>query len=194
MTAKPGKSGGRWADVVARGAQAAATVVRRPESPPPRRDHDVVDAHDEGSETAVCADDGSADNVAAERRDLRDGSVPVLLEVPSCCFVIKAYSELFVYSSVKHGVLGVTDAGAERLAAAWAAANGARVLLLFSINGSGRFCGVAEMVSNVVLTSECEPEGTAPASLRQTQWVNSEKWKVGAVAASRGFLPLSSST
>ncbi|CAI5465271.1 unnamed protein product [Closterium sp. Yama58-4] len=72
-------------------------------------------------------------------------------------FVIKSYSEDDVHKSIKYGAWASTPNGNKRLnaafqeAAAKTAATGSRcpVFLFFSVNASGQFCGVAEMMSPV---------------------------------------------
>lgn len=72
-------------------------------------------------------------------------------------FVIKSFSEDDVHKSIKYGVWTSTPGGNKRLhssyqeAAALSAARGITcpVFLFYSVNASGQFCGVAEMVSPV---------------------------------------------
>lgn len=65
-------------------------------------------------------------------------------------FVIKAPSERDVLASVRHGVWATSDAGARRLASALHGPPPlpppTGVYLFFSVNGSGQFCGVAQLV------------------------------------------------
>ena len=63
-------------------------------------------------------------------------------------FVIKAPGERDVLASVRHGAWASSDAGTRRLAAALrdAHALGQPVYLFFSVNGSGQFCGAAQLV------------------------------------------------
>jgi len=63
-------------------------------------------------------------------------------------FVIKSTNEMDVYSALKWGIWTSTELGNRRLTEALRGHHGyGPVLLLFSVNGSGRFCGVAEMLS-----------------------------------------------
>jgi hypothetical protein len=66
-------------------------------------------------------------------------------------FVIKSYSEDDVHKSIKYGVWASTPNGNKRLQGAYREAQAeepqSRVFLLYSVNASGQFCGVAEMVS-----------------------------------------------
>jgi len=72
-------------------------------------------------------------------------------------FVIKSYSEDDVHKSIKYNVWASTPAGNKRLDAAFlesqSKAGGKQgscpVFLFFSVNASGQFCGVAEMVGPV---------------------------------------------
>ncbi|XP_035251930.1 YTH domain-containing family protein 2 [Anguilla rostrata] len=65
-------------------------------------------------------------------------------------FIIKSYSEDDIHRSIKYNVWCSTEHGNKRLDAAYRslAAKGP-LYLLFSVNGSGHFCGVAEMRSPV---------------------------------------------
>ncbi|KAL5989898.1 YTH domain-containing protein [Asimina triloba] len=72
-------------------------------------------------------------------------------------FVIKSYSEDDVHKSIKYNVWASTQNGNKRLDDAYQAAQermeekGCKcpVFLFFSVNASGQFCGVAEMVGKV---------------------------------------------
>ncbi|CAK9861631.1 unnamed protein product [Sphagnum jensenii] len=73
-------------------------------------------------------------------------------------FVIKSYSEDDVHKSIKYNVWASTPAGNKRLDAAFLEAQNkvasgkpgsCPVFLFFSVNASGQFCGVAEMVGPV---------------------------------------------
>lgn len=74
-------------------------------------------------------------------------------------FVIKSYSKDDVVHSIKHGIWCSTEIGNARLNEAFDACNrsgGGSVYLFFSVNGSGQFCGCAEMVSRVDFESRSE--------------------------------------
>jgi hypothetical protein len=73
-------------------------------------------------------------------------------------FVIKSYSKEDVVLSVKHGYWCSTESGNLKLNQAFDEANASHgsVYLLFSINSSGEFCGLAEMTSNVDLSSNLD--------------------------------------
>ncbi|OMO98949.1 hypothetical protein COLO4_13605 [Corchorus olitorius] len=68
-------------------------------------------------------------------------------------FVIKSYSEDDVHKSIKYGVWASTSTGNKKLDAAFQEAkekaDGCPVFLLFSVNTSGQFVGLAEMVGPV---------------------------------------------
>ncbi|KAJ6799302.1 uncharacterized protein M6B38_207390 [Iris pallida] len=72
-------------------------------------------------------------------------------------FVIKSYSEDDIHKSIKYNVWASTPNGNKRLEAAFQAAQekmaekGSKcpVFLFFSVNASGQFCGVAEMIGHV---------------------------------------------
>ncbi|KAL6186130.1 hypothetical protein ACLB2K_042251 [Fragaria x ananassa] len=72
-------------------------------------------------------------------------------------FVIKSYSEDDVHKSVKYNVWSSTPHGNKKLSSAYedaqriAAGNpgGCPIFLFFSVNASGQFCGMAEMVGPV---------------------------------------------
>lgn len=66
-------------------------------------------------------------------------------------FVIKSYSEDDVFTSIKKNVWTSTEHGNRRLNKAFIESQqaGCPVYLFFSTNGSGHFCGVAQMLSTV---------------------------------------------
>ncbi|CAA7406993.1 unnamed protein product [Spirodela intermedia] len=68
-------------------------------------------------------------------------------------FIIKSYSEDNVHKSIKYGVWASTPNGNKKLDGAYSEAKGkgaeCPVFLLFSVNASAHFCGVAEMVGAV---------------------------------------------
>ncbi|XP_006005224.1 YTH domain-containing family protein 3 isoform X1 [Latimeria chalumnae] len=65
-------------------------------------------------------------------------------------FIIKSYSEDDIHRSIKYSIWCSTEHGNKRLDAAYRSLNNKGPLyLLFSVNGSGHFCGVAEMKSVV---------------------------------------------
>ena len=65
-------------------------------------------------------------------------------------FVIKSYSEDDVHKSIKYGVWASTDTGNRRLDVAFhESAELGPMYLFFSVNASGQFCGLAQMVTPV---------------------------------------------
>ncbi|CAL1408598.1 unnamed protein product [Linum trigynum] len=68
-------------------------------------------------------------------------------------FIIKSFSEDNVHKSIKYGVWASTPHGNKKLDAAYSQAKEidakCPVFLLFSVNASGQFCGVAEMLGPV---------------------------------------------
>ncbi|KAF8055031.1 hypothetical protein N665_1305s0018 [Sinapis alba] len=75
-------------------------------------------------------------------------------------FVIKSYSEDNVYKSIKYCVWASTKNGNKKLDAAYREAKtrevACPVFLLFSVNASAQFCGVAEMVGPVDFETSVE--------------------------------------
>ena len=69
-------------------------------------------------------------------------------------FVIKSFSEDDIHRSIKYEIWCSTDHGNKRLDLAYRSlSNKGPIYLLFSVNGSGHFCGVAEMLSPVDYSS-----------------------------------------
>ena len=69
-------------------------------------------------------------------------------------FVIKSFSEDDIHRSIKYEIWCSTDHGNKRLDSAYKAQKSATqgqgpIFLFFSVNGSGHFCGMAEMLSAV---------------------------------------------
>lgn len=65
-------------------------------------------------------------------------------------FVIKSYSEDDIHRSIKYEIWCSTEHGNKRLDQAFREREGnGAIYLFFSVNGSGHFCGMAEMVSPV---------------------------------------------
>ncbi|GMI88803.1 evolutionarily conserved C-terminal region 2 [Hibiscus trionum] len=96
----------------------------------------------------------------------KDNAVPLVLDVEQYnkedfpgsyldakFFVIKSYSEDDVHKSIKYNVWASTPNGNKKLDAAFRGANekpdGSPIFLLFSVNTSGQFVGLAEMVGPV---------------------------------------------
>ena len=65
-------------------------------------------------------------------------------------FIIKSYSEDDIHRSIKYSIWCSTEHGNKRLDQAMKEREGkGPIFLLFSVNGSGHFCGMAQMVSSV---------------------------------------------
>jgi len=65
-------------------------------------------------------------------------------------FVIKSFSEDDIHRSIKYSIWCSTEYGNKRLDAAFREREGkGPVYLYFSVNGSGHFCGVAQMMSPI---------------------------------------------
>ncbi|KAI3759843.1 hypothetical protein L6452_07944 [Arctium lappa] len=68
-------------------------------------------------------------------------------------FIIKSYSEDNVHKSIKYSIWASTSNGNRKLDAAYREAkekqSAVRTFLFFSVNASGQFCGVAEMIGPV---------------------------------------------
>jgi len=63
-------------------------------------------------------------------------------------FIIKSYSEDDVHKSIKYGIWTSTDSGNRRLDNAFCESHSrGPIYLFFSVNASGHFCGMAEMLS-----------------------------------------------
>lgn len=65
-------------------------------------------------------------------------------------FVIKSFSEDDIHRSIKYEIWCSTDHGNKRLDAAFKERNNkGPIYLFFSVNGSGHFCGIAQMLTGV---------------------------------------------
>ncbi|BFZ21597.1 hypothetical protein BsWGS_24636 [Bradybaena similaris] len=65
-------------------------------------------------------------------------------------FIIKSYSEDDIHRSIKYDIWCSTEHGNKRLDAAFREREGkGPVYLIYSVNGSGHFCGIAQMLSPV---------------------------------------------
>ncbi|KAK7489384.1 hypothetical protein BaRGS_00019328 [Batillaria attramentaria] len=65
-------------------------------------------------------------------------------------FIIKSYSEDDIHRSIKYNIWCSTEHGNKRLDQAWREREGkGPVYLIYSVNGSGHFCGIAQMLSPV---------------------------------------------
>ena len=67
-------------------------------------------------------------------------------------FVIKSYAEDDIHRSIKYSIWTSTEHGNKRLDSAYREQKGkGNIYLFYSVNGSGHFCGVAQMISEVNL-------------------------------------------
>ena len=84
-------------------------------------------------------------------------------------FVIKSFSAQDVYNSVIYKIWCSTENGNIKLNNAYkeAKADNGNVYLFFSVNGSGYFCGVAKMISEIDFCWQPDPN----------LWSHSTKWK-----------------
>ena len=65
-------------------------------------------------------------------------------------FIIKSYSEDDIHRSIKYNIWCSTEHGNKRLDSAFREREGkGPIYLLFSVNGSGHFCGLAQMLSPI---------------------------------------------
>ncbi|WFD30661.1 hypothetical protein MSPP1_001682 [Malassezia sp. CBS 17886] len=100
-------------------------------------------------------------------------SVPAL---PACArsFVIKSFTDVDVQKSLEHGVWTSTEKGNRRLDQAWAHSHASGpIYLFFSVNGSGRFCGVAQMTSGLDYsrTTDIWADGHRWKGLFRVRWL-----------------------
>ncbi|EDP41601.1 hypothetical protein MGL_3982 [Malassezia globosa CBS 7966] len=94
--------------------------------------------------------------------------VPMILPwpAPERAFVIKSFTEVDVKVSLTHGVWASTEKGNHRLDKAWMkSSQRGPIYLFFSVNGSGRFCGLAQMVSGLDYTQS------------SNIWAEGHRWK-----------------
>jgi len=81
-------------------------------------------------------------------------------------FIIKSYAEDDIHRSIKYSIWCSTEYGNKRLDAAFREREGkGPIYLFFSVNGSGHFCGIAQMTSPVDYDSSAEV------------WQQDGKWK-----------------
>jgi len=81
-------------------------------------------------------------------------------------YIIKSFAEDDIHRSIKYGIWCSTEYGNKRLDAAYREREGkGPVFLFFSVNGSGHFCGIAQMTSPVDYESSAEV------------WQQGHRWK-----------------
>ncbi|KAJ4955909.1 hypothetical protein NE237_012692 [Protea cynaroides] len=106
--------------------------------------------------TTKAGDIDAAGNIIIHPEQYNKDDFPVKY-VDAKFFVIKSYSEDDVHKSIKYNVWSSTPNGNKRLDSAYEDAQrivagkprGCPVFLFFSVNASGQFCGVAEMIGPV---------------------------------------------
>uniref|UniRef100_A0A1J3CUA1 YTH domain-containing family protein n=1 Tax=Noccaea caerulescens TaxID=107243 RepID=A0A1J3CUA1_NOCCA len=105
----------------------------------------------ETEETVTC--------VVPDREEYNKEDFPVEYK-DAMFFIIKSYSEDDVHKSIKYNVWASTPNGNKKLDAAYQQAQqrpgGCPVFLFFSVNGSGQFVGVAEMIGPVDFNKSIE--------------------------------------
>jgi len=110
-------------------------------------------------------------SVSEELRSLNDYNPRYfdLSPVNAKFFVVKSYSEDDIRQSIKHKIWCSTEYGNKRLDTAFRETEGfGPVFLFFSVNGSGHFCGMAQMLNGV--------DYQASAGVWASPW-NQDKWK-----------------
>lgn len=81
-------------------------------------------------------------------------------------FIIKSYAEDDIHRSIKYSIWCSTEYGNKRLDAAYREREGkGPIYLFYSVNGSGHFCGIAQMTSAVDYDSSARV------------WQQDNKWK-----------------
>ncbi|XP_075153635.1 YTH domain-containing family protein [Haematobia irritans] len=127
---------------------------------PSKNDHDTEagDYHNESVEKNTEDDkDRPVESPQAVLEELRDKNNynPTEIDFENVAsarfFVIKSYSEDDIHRSIKYEIWCSTDHGNKRLDDAFKERHkeGGNILLFFSVNGSGHFCGMAQMMTPV---------------------------------------------
>lgn len=103
------------------------------------------------STVANCTSSASSmEKIFGKAEPSKPDSKQILVPQGSRVFVIKSNSDENVRISYDRGIWASTDYGNCRLSRAYRnLPKGAKLFLLFSVNGSGQFCGIAEMTSDV---------------------------------------------
>jgi len=72
-------------------------------------------------------------------------------------FVIKSYSEDDIHKAIKYNIWASTDSGNRRLDIAFKeSGNKGPIYLFFSVNASGQFCGMAQMMTSLDYEKKCD--------------------------------------
>lgn len=107
------------------------------------------------------------DNEPSSQVDLILSPRSIYVPQDSKFFVIKSFDEVDVKTSFMHKVWSSTDMGNKRLNAAYTSRHSnERIFLFFSVNSSGKFCGIAEMVSPLIASRQS-------ADL----WMDKSRWR-----------------
>ncbi|WFD27711.1 hypothetical protein MNAN1_002716 [Malassezia nana] len=96
------------------------------------------------------------------------------LPPPQRAFVIKSFTDVDVQRSMDHGVWTSTEKGNQRLDRAWKQSHTlGPIYLFFSVNGSGRFCGLAQMTSGLDYnqSSDIWADGSRWKGLFHVHWL-----------------------
>lgn len=104
------------------------------------------------------------------------GPNPMMLSLPmpARAFVIKSFTEVDIQRSLRFGVWTSTEKGNNRLDRAWQKSSSlGPIYLFFSVNGSGLFCGVAQMMSGLDYTKNTDiwAEGNRWKGLFHVRWL-----------------------
>ncbi|XP_013113692.2 YTH domain-containing family protein isoform X1 [Stomoxys calcitrans] len=132
---------------------------RRPHYPTSRQESASTDYQDENAPKMIEANNYSrpVESPQAVLEELRDKNNynPAEFDLENAAsarfFVIKSYSEDDIHRSIKYEIWCSTDHGNKRLDDAFKERHkdGGNILLFFSVNGSGHFCGMAQMMTPV---------------------------------------------
>ena len=95
----------------------------------------------------------------------KEEATPSSLKVPCRFFVIKSSNEDNIHKSIKYRIWSSTIKGNKILHEAFLASKSHPILLFFSVNGSRRFVGVAQMISDVQYETNFN------------LWLPEEEWK-----------------
>lgn len=94
--------------------------------------------------------------------------------LPQRAFIIKSFTDVDIQQSMQHGIWTSTEKGNQRLDRAWRQSHATGpIYLFFSVNGSGRFCGMAQMTSGLDYNqcSDIWADGTRWKGLFHVHWL-----------------------
>ncbi len=131
-----------------------------PYQPSPKyAQHNPVPSH-QPHQQPYDTDDSQQSNAALSKLKVQNQYNPKefnLVPKGARFFVIKSYSEDDIHRSIKYNIWCSTEHGNRRLDQAFREREGkGPVYLFFSVNGSGHFCGMAEMMSCVDYDSKSD--------------------------------------